>query len=93
VPVAISLVLQASAVGPGLGSRTLLAGRAVFVTQAVATLVGIALVAVLASRYGAVGAAWGIAGEGACLTLMSWLTFSRALSTRAVSGLAGEAAP
>jgi O-antigen/teichoic acid export membrane protein len=93
VPVAISLALQASAVGPGLGSRALLAGRAVFVAQAVATLVGILLVAVLASRYGAIGAAWGIAGQGACLALMSWLTFSRALSARAVSGLASEATP
>jgi len=80
VPLAGAAALaQGLAVGPGLGVRALREGRAVFLTQAAAVAVGMPVTIAAAARWGATGAAAGVAAQSAILCFASWLTYLGAL--------------
>lgn len=76
--IAITGAAQAAAVPPGIGNRALAAGRAVFLTQASASVIGIPLTILGAVTAGARGAAWGIAAQAVALCVVSWTTYLRA---------------
>ena len=84
VPVALAGLALAAAVGPGLGTRALGAGRGVFASQAVATAAGIPMILLLGRAGGAVGATWGAAAQFALLSLMSWLVYEAVTARREV---------
>jgi len=86
VPVALAVVAFAVATGPEIGNRAIAAGRNVFVTQVVATAVGIPLMLVLAVVSGPVGAVWAIFGQRAIWAVAAWATFL--LSTSSARGAA-----
>ena len=71
----LAALAQGVAVGPGLGVRALGEGKAVFLTQATAVAVGMPVTIVAAARWGAAGAAAGLAAQSAVLCLASWLTY------------------
>ena len=71
----LAALAQGVAVGPGLGVRALGEGKAVFLTQATAVGVGMPVTIVAAARWGAAGAAAGLAAQSAVLCLASWLTY------------------
>jgi hypothetical protein len=71
----LAALAQGVAVGPGLGVRALGEGKAVFLTQAAAVAVGMPVTIVAAARWGAAGAAAGLAAQSAVLCLASWLTY------------------
>jgi O-antigen/teichoic acid export membrane protein len=75
VPVALAVVAFAVATGPEIGNRAIAAGRNVFVTQVVATAVGIPLMVGLAVSGGPVAAVWGIFGQRAIWAVAAWATF------------------
>jgi O-antigen/teichoic acid export membrane protein len=75
----LAALAQGLAVGPGLGVRALGEGRAVFLTQAAAVAVGMPVTIAAAARWGATGAAAGLAAQSAVLCLASWLTYLGAL--------------
>jgi len=75
----LAALAQGVAVGPGLGVRALGEGKAVFLTQAAAVAVGMPVTIVAAARWGAAGAAAGLAAQSAVLCLASWLTYLGAL--------------
>jgi O-antigen/teichoic acid export membrane protein len=76
VPLAgLAALAQGLAVGPGLGVRALREGRAVFLTQAAAVTVGMPVTIAAAARWGATGAAAGLAAQSGALCLASWLTY------------------
>jgi O-antigen/teichoic acid export membrane protein len=78
-PIALAAVAQALAVSPGLGSRALARGRAVFATQVAATAMGLPLILFLGWRLGVRGAAWGFCAQSVVLCAASWLTYASAL--------------
>jgi O-antigen/teichoic acid export membrane protein len=75
VPVALAVLAFAVATGPEIGNRAIAAGRNVFVTQVVATAVGIPLMVGLAVAAGPVGAVWGIFGQRTIWAVAAWATF------------------
>jgi O-antigen/teichoic acid export membrane protein len=81
-PIALAAVAQALAVSPGLGSRALAQGRAVFATQVTATVVGLPVILFLGWRLGMHGAAWGFCAQSVVLCAASWLTYTNALRTQ-----------
>jgi O-antigen/teichoic acid export membrane protein len=83
MPLMIAAVAQAFAAAPGLGARSLVAGRAVAVTQAAAVVAGVPTIAVLARIDGLNGAAWGFAAQAAVLCAASWLTYGVAFRRNA----------
>src|SRR6476660_5582845 len=91
VPVAFAVLAFAVATGPEIGNRAIAAGRNVFVTQVVATAVGIPLMVGLAVAGGPVGAVWGIFGQRAIWAVAAWVTFL--LSPSAARGAASWERP
>lgn len=75
--VALAGFVQALAIPPGVGTRALGAGWALFATQAAATAVGLPVILVLGATHGAGGAAAGLAVQSGVLCLASWFTFAK----------------
>jgi O-antigen/teichoic acid export membrane protein len=74
LPVAALGLMQALAVGTGVGFRAFGEGRAVFLTQVVATAIGAPAVIALAAAAGASGAVWGMALQAGLVAGVSlWL--------------------
>jgi O-antigen/teichoic acid export membrane protein len=85
IPVALAVVAFAVAVGAEVGNRALAAGRNVFVSQLVATLVGVPLMIGLAVAGGPVAAVWAIVGQRAIWAATAWATFLRTAATAATA--------
>jgi O-antigen/teichoic acid export membrane protein len=81
-PFAVIAIAQGAAVGPGIGSRAIAAGRAVFSTQLAATALGLPAILVLSTIWGASGAAWGLAFQAVVLALAAHVTFRLAQRAR-----------
>lgn len=79
LPIGTVGLMQAVAVAPGIGSRALSAGRAVFVTQLAASAVGLPVILWLANTMGSKGAAWGMVLQSVVLCSTSWLLYFSAL--------------
>lgn len=75
VPISLAALAQGIAVAPGLGSRAMRAGKAVFATQLTATSLGVPLIIGLSARYGGRGAAYGLLGQMILIALVAWVTF------------------
>jgi O-antigen/teichoic acid export membrane protein len=82
LPTLLGGIAQALAIPSGMGSRALAEGRAVFLTQASATVVGVPVTIWAGSVAGSEGAAWGIAVQSCVLCGASWLTYRLALRRR-----------
>jgi O-antigen/teichoic acid export membrane protein len=82
IPISCAAVAQGIAVAPGLGNRALRSGKAVFLTQFIASVAGIPLILALSARYGALGAAIGILGQMTLLACSSWILFFHTFSLR-----------
>jgi O-antigen/teichoic acid export membrane protein len=75
VPLGLATVAQALAMGPGLGIRSLRAGRAVAATQLAAVAAGLPAIIILALLAGVNGAAWGYSVQAIVLCATSWFAY------------------